>query len=49
MNAMLGIEEDHGTHMRMVVKVAGALLDDASAMESLARQVRSSPTRATKF
>jgi len=25
--------------MRMVVKVAGALLDDAAAMESLARQV----------
>ena len=25
--------------MRMVVKVAGALLDDAAAMETLARQV----------
>src|SRR6202158_2124216 len=29
----------HGTQMRMVVKVAGALLDDAAAMETLARQV----------
>src|SRR6202158_996805 len=29
----------HGTQMRLVVKVAGALLDDAAAMETLARQV----------
>src|ERR1700687_3744189 len=28
----------HGTQMRMVVKVAGALLDDAATMETLARQ-----------
>ena len=39
MNVMMGIRGGDRTAMRMVVKVAGALLDDAAAMETLARQV----------
>ena len=39
MNLMMGIRGGNRTAMRLVVKVAGALLDDAAAMETLARQV----------
>jgi len=47
MNLMLGLEEGRDP-MRMVVKVAGALLDDAAAMKRWRGRWRSSPAKATK-
>ena len=39
MNGMMGFRGGGGSAMRMVVKIAGALLDDAEAVRSLARQI----------